>query len=440
MKTLKITALLLILTAALFTVSCGNTLTPYESNDADGYCVSVKFDANGGVFTTNSQVIVDSYNITEMNKNSDGDAEISLIPPDDTRRGSSNAFTAQKSGYFLAGWYSERTETLDENADIVYVYGGKWDFESDLLTVDADKDYSSASPVLTLYAAWVPLFEIEFYVAGTGELIDTYQFLPEKADSINIPAWNTETGVMDMFDFPEREGYTFDGVYFDQEGMIPVEGTTLTHPGTVDYESGTAENNVLKLYTDWIDGEWYNIYTAEQLAKNASVSGCYNICADLDFTDKIWPTSLTYASFTGSIIGNGHTISNINVAQTNNSKTNVGLFGSISATAQIKDVMFENVTFTIEAGTRVAGTAYGLFAGSVSEGAVIEGVSLKNSALYVDSGAYFGTDDYSIGIIAGVGTANVETDGITVGAVGDNADSLEVTLTDGEVTVTYLSE
>lgn len=440
MKTIKLTAALLLLLTALFVTSCGDTLTPYEENDAEGYSVSVKFDANGGVFTTNSQVIVDSYNVADMEKNADGKVEIAFLSPDDERRGSSNAFTAQKSGYFLAGWYEERTETLDENGETVYVYGEKWDFEAERLPVDPDGEHTSDTPVLTLYAAWIPLFEIEFYTAGTGEHIGTYQFIPDSADTIKVPQWNVETGAIDMFDFPEREGYTFNGVYFDQEGIHPVEDETVDHPGTVDYESGTAKDSVLKLYIDWTEGEWYNIYTAEQLADNASVSGNYNICADLDFTDEIWPTSLTYASFSGSIIGNGHTISGVKVTQTNNSKTNVGLFGSISESAQIRDVTFENISFTIEAGTRVAGTSYGLFAGSVSEGAEIDGVTLKNSALYVDSGAYFGTDDYSIGIIAGMGTADVETDGITVGAVGDDPDSIKVTLTDGEVTVAYLSE
>lgn len=435
MKTIKIASALLILLTALIVTSCGDTLTPYETNDADGYSVSVKFDANGGVFTTNSQVIVDSYNIADVKKNSDGEAEIRLLSPDDERRGSSNAFTAQKSGYFLAGWYSERTETLDENGETVYVYGGKWDFGSDVLTVDVNGEYSSASPELTLYAAWIPLFEIEFYTASTGELVGTYQFHPETTDQIRIPQWNTETGAIDMFDFPVKDGYTFNGAYLDQEGTIPVTDETVAHPGIVDYESGTAKDSKMKLYIDWLDGEWYNIYTAEQLTENASVSGNYNICADLDFTDEIWPSSLTYASFSGSIIGNGHTISNVKVTQTNNSKTNVGLFGNISESARIENVTFENISFTIEAGTRVAGTSYGLFAGSVSDGAAIDGVVLKNSALYVDSGAYFGTDDYSIGIVAGMGTANVETDGITVGAVGDAPESIQVTLTDGEVTV-----
>ena len=105
-KVLLLTALTLG-SICLFT-ACGNEQTPYEINDEENYTVSVKYDANGGVFTTNTSVIVDSYNISDM-KAQDGVVEIPLITPDDKSR-EDDAFKATKSGYFLAGWYAERTE------------------------------------------------------------------------------------------------------------------------------------------------------------------------------------------------------------------------------------------------------------------------------------------------------------------------------------------
>ena len=143
-KTIKIALLaLLTITALVFASGCALERSPYEINDSEDYTVSVKYDANGGIFTTNTFVIVDSYNVSDMDKNSEGDAEIMLISPDNKDRGN-DAFTAIKNGYFLAGWYSERTETgKDADGNPTYSYSGKWNFEEDALTVDTAKEYSS---------------------------------------------------------------------------------------------------------------------------------------------------------------------------------------------------------------------------------------------------------------------------------------------------------
>ena len=41
------------MTAALM-VSCGGSKGPYGGYDDEGYTVSIKYDANGGYFTTNT--------------------------------------------------------------------------------------------------------------------------------------------------------------------------------------------------------------------------------------------------------------------------------------------------------------------------------------------------------------------------------------------------
>lgn len=438
----KIKAILtacLLLTILAFTAGCAAEKTPYEINDGDNYTVSVKFDANGGTFTTNTSVIVDSYNISEMQKNGEGQVEIALLSPDNAYRGN-DAFTAIKNGCFLAGWYAERTETLDSEGNSSYVYSNKWDFENDLLSVDPGKTYTSQEPVLTLYAAWVPLFEIEFYSLNTGEYLQSLTYNPTIDGEILVPDWNMETGAVEMYDFPERSGYTFNGAYYDAEGTQPVD-TVVVHPGTVDYTNGVAKNAVMKLYIDWMEGEWYHIYNVEQFLDNASVNGSYVLYADLDFTDEIWPTSLMYGNFGGTIEGNGYTIRNVDAAQTNNSKVNAGLFGQLTETAQLKDLTFENVTFTIQAGTRVTGASYGLLAGTISGEAAFTNVAIKSSTLQIDSGCYFGTDDYSIGLLCGMGnTAALDDSGITCKAVGDHPETVKIAVNGNEVTLEFVNE
>ncbi|MBQ6839279.1 MAG: hypothetical protein IJO45_01135 [Oscillospiraceae bacterium] len=427
MKKIKavLTAALLIL-AVLVMAGCSEEATPYQINDSENYSVSVKFDANGGYFGTNTYVIVDAYNISQLKPNSEGDVQIALLEPQNELRGI-DAYEAKNPGYFLAGWYAERTETADG-----YSYSRKWDFEADRLSVDPAETYSAAEPVMTLYAVWVPEFEIEFYDRASGELMEAYTFKPSEAENIKVPAWDEETGAIEMYKFPERDGYTFQAAYYDAEGTKPVDTETVIHPGKVDEATGAAEDPCLKLYLDWTEGEWYRIYNVEQFLDNASVSGNYEILADLDFEGKIWPTSLVYGNFTGSIVGNGHTFKNIAVEQTNNSKVNAGLFGYLAEGAQLSDLTFENVSFTIKSGTRVAGTSFGLLAGTISEKAVFDNVAITGGQLIIDSGCYFGTDDYIIGLLCGMGSAPIDSSDIACTTTGEG---LWVSVADGIVTL-----
>ena len=432
LKMKMLLAACLLLGTLAFVTGCAQEATPYESNNADNYTVSVKFDANGGFSekNTNTMVVVDTYSLSGMSAN----VQIPLLAPDDPARGT-DAFVAVNNGYFLAGWYRERHEA----ADGTVTYSGRWDFRNDRLTVHADGDYSAEEPVLTLYAAWVPMFEIEFCSLVDGTLLGSYAYNPNETE-ILVPQWNEETGAIDMYKFPAQAGFTFDGAYYDAAGTQPVDGPTVTHPGTVNYENGTAENATMQIYVDYLEGEWYHIYNVEQFLDNASVNGSYVIHADLDFSGQIWPTSLMHGSFSGTIQGNGHTFSNIEVTQTNNSKTSAGLFGYLTETAAITDLTLENVTFTIKSGTRVAGTSYGLLAGSISADARISGLTIANSTLAVDSGCYFGTDDYVIGLISGMGApADLDYSGITTAVVGDNPAAIVITVDGNDVTLEFVS-
>lgn len=437
LKTKAISFVLFALLAIPFITGCGTEKTPYETNNEENYNVSVRYDANGGTFTTNTSVIVDSFNIDDLKKNSDGEAEIALLSPDNSKRGN-DAFTAVNSGYFLAGWYSERTENKDSDGNVYYTYSGKWDFDKDLLEIDSSKEYLAQEPVMTLYAAWIPLFEIEFYSLDSGEYMDSLIFDPTTSGEISVPAWDKETGAIEMFDFPERTGYTFNKAYFDAKGEQVLNSATVKHPGVVNYETGTAENSVMKLYVDWTEGEWYHIYNVDQFIENASLNGHYEIHADLDFADEIWPTAFMYGNFNGEIKGNGHTIKNVEFAQTNNSKVNAGLFGYLTDTASITDITFENISFTIKKGTRVVGTNYGLFAGTISNDATISNVKILNSTLKIDSSCYFGVDDYRVGLVCGMGNATVVKDAeIDCVVVGDNPESLDVSVNGNTVTIDF---
>lgn len=428
-------AVCLLLVAALL-CGCQAEKIPYEINDGENYTVSVTYDANGGHFTTNTAIITDSYNLSELPVGADGKATVALLSPDAAARGN-DAFTATRTGYYLAGWYAERTEAGKNAAgETQYTYGKKWDFATDRLLVDKDKSYSSAEPVLTLYAAWLPRFEVQFYTMEE-EYIGNYVYEPD-GEALLTPTWDTETGAMKMYHFPERNGYTFNAAYYDAAATRPV-GDTVIHPGTVDLATATAKDTVLKLYTKWDEGNWYHIYTVEQLQDNASTNGNYVLHADLDFTGENWPTALMHGNFAGSFVGNGHTVKNVTLTQTNASKQYAGLFGQLTETASITDVTFENVTFTIEGGTRKAGACFGLLTGSLSADATVSGVQIKQSRLLIDSDSYFGVTDYAIGLVCGYGDfAAVSVADITCEATGEQPDKLTVTVSGNSVTLEFV--
>lgn len=430
----------LLLAAMVFISGCTGEKNPYAVNDAENFNVSIKFDANGGLFTTNTDVIVDSFNISELKTNNAGQVEIALISPDDAQRGK-DGFKAYKNGYFLAGWYAERVATKDEQGNTVYTYADKWDFTADTVKVHANGTYSASEPVMTLYAAWLPLFKVEIFDLNSGEYIDSITLNPTENVEIKLPVWNEKTGCIDMNDMSERDGYTFGEAFFDAEGQYPVSGDTLQHTGRIDYENAAVIGHNMKLYVNYLEGEWFRIYGAEQLIKNAKPNGNYLILNDLDFDGLIWPTVFTQGSFGGLIQGNGHTFKNISAAQTNNSKPNIGLFGQLKDTAQISDLSFDNVNFTIQKGSRVSGACFGLFAGQVHSSADISNVQITNSTLLIDSGCAFLSDDYSIGLVAGSGEVpGVDASGISCEVTGENPDALTVTVEGNTVTLSFPGE
>ena len=433
-RNIKATLLVLALSLGLLATACADEPTPYEQYDKDNYTVSVRFDANGGYFDTGVSTITDSYNISDIAKNSSGMAEIPLLSPDDEARGTR---APENKGYFLAGWYTERIGNETEG----YTYKNRWDFSENTLQVDPQKSYSASEPILTLYAAWAPEFEVVIYDLETKVELGKFTINPFDSSDIVFPKWNESTAELDLYDFPEKKGYTLKCLYLDEEGSEAVTVESMAHPATLNLEDGTVQNNLVKLYAEWDEGEWYHIYTAEQFVKYADFDVNYVICADLDFTNVEWPSKLISSSFNGKIIGNGHTISNVSLTQTDANAANFGLFAKLGELAVIKDITFDSPTVTIKGGLRKAGSQYGLFTGNLSEKATIEGVSILNGCLEIDSGAHFGTEEYDLSLVCGnIETDKIVTEGLTCVSVGESPEAIEITVDGNTVRVTKISE
>ena len=451
-----ILAAVMLLVSVMLLTSCNTVKTPYDEYDGEGYSVSIKYDANGGSFTTNTAVIVDTASIESLPTGAGGMKELPLIAPEDTVRGSGNYFTAKKSGYFLAGWYTGREAVVDKDGnaldaygniaaesgnDPAYTYSGAWDFEKDRYLVDPNKTYSASEPVLTLYAAWVPEFSFDFYTEDGSTLLNRVVFDPTTVSAITLPTWDSATGKMNYNDVPEVPGSTFESVSLTQGGEAYV-GDKLEHTGSFDPENASYNGQSMNVYVKYMKGEWFKITNADQLIANASPSGCYMIENDLDFTGKMWPSAFG-GMFDGTIIGGGHKLIGIRYAQTSY-KNNNGLFGQISAGAVISDLAIEGATLELVRGMKFtggAGTTFGLLAGSISKDAEITGVTITDSKITVSPDCYFGAGgSYYFGLVCGTGRdyVNIDPAGITVEALNSDTalKDVAVEVVDGEVTVT----
>ena len=440
---IPISVLLLLLTV-LCTVSCSVSEIEKAMEEAgagqDGaeYTVSVRFDPNGGWLKGR-----DGVSIIEVYNAENGDFKIP-DPADESKRGKDGLLRPSRTNYFLAGWYRERTEIgKDGDGNPIYTYSGRWDFETDKVLVDPNKEYNPNEPVMTLYAAWIPYMTYEFYAvddAGNIELIDTKSLV-----NLQLPEWSTSSGKMDYNQFVTREGMTFEKAYADPNCENPFEdGETILASQYVDYETGTATTSTVRVYSTWKEGNWYKIYTADQFLKNFQVDGHYIICADLDFKNKKWQTTDRMTScneFIGSIEGeNGETykFSNISSEQGRlTNKTQWGLFGALGADSVIKNIQFENITFTVNTAQKCDGfTYFGLLAGK-NNGATLENVTISGTLTF--KGVYnplnLNSEKCKFGLLFGQGDASeIDISSITYTADENIGVQLEVS-DDGVFTV-----
>lgn len=450
MTKLKLTAIIAAMLTVLCTFAgCSQWELPYEGLNKEGYTVSVRFDPCGGAFANTENVqIVDVFSLADAKKDASGNYQLSLITPDDARRGD-RAFSISKNGCFFAGWYREcspRTDasgnpldaygrpTSESGLDQGYTYSGLWNFESDTLSVP-EGNYSSEEPLLTLYAAWIPYFNFEFYVQNSQGGFDLYE--SKQLISLDIPEWDLSSGKLNMNSFPEIDGKTFEGAYLDEAMTKPV---TETLTGDIDYEHGVSATEKICVYTKFADGDWYRISTAEQFVKNSKLGGCYYIEADLDFTGLNWSAALAGGAFTGKIEGNGHKFSNVTFIQADNSKTNGGLFGSLASGASIRGVSFENIKYTLGAGSRMQAAHFGLLCGQLSADAALDSVSVSGSEFIISGDIY--PQEYTLGALVGNGdNRGVSLSGITV-KLAEGAETKISITTDsasGEIALTFLN-
>ncbi len=253
----------ILIASAVSMAACGNDV--YGNLAGEGYTVKVIYEDGGArVNETQNVNIVEVFNAKDaVTRN--GKTGIALLAPNDAKRGE-GAFKLTKSDektlYYQVGWYTERTPRVDKNGQALdafgvpvsesgkeqgYVYSGKWDFERDLVDID-----SLENGEFTLYAAWIPAFTYEFYAKGEAGAFEKIDLIENKFE-IKYPKWNDRKEKFDMKDFPEVEGKVFEGAYLDEAMTMPIEGDFDGREVFINYENGTVESAIVKIYIVWAE-------------------------------------------------------------------------------------------------------------------------------------------------------------------------------------------
>lgn len=434
--------------------SCGSKSTVDKLYD-DGYTIKVTYDANGGNFLGREGVsIIDMFNPSDYEAESDGTVKIKLLDPTSPLRpsstGQTDSITLLNSEHFLVGWYQSRElvknsdgKLLSEDGKVIiesaeegkyvyadnnqsavpaYTYSDPWDFTTDKV------EYTGESIDMTLYAAWSLYFKFDYYyeVDGAWQKAGTTSFnyktvnaegsTTSDKDTIVLPDWSD--GAMNYkskyangeeYSFPSVSGMTFESAYTDEECTQKIE-KSFTHPGTLDFETGVAQNRVQNIYVKALKGDYYKIETASQFVNNVNVNGYYEILADLDFTGLNWSLGFMAGEFNGKIYTNGETRTFKNItANCTASATSAGLFGTIGDNAEISNISFENVTVSFSKSNLSREITYGLFAGYIREGATLTNVSFGDGCIRFGS-VQFGSD-YSVNLFANGFTEGIELTG-----------------------------
>ena len=218
-----------------------------------------------------------------------------------------------------------------------------------------------------------------------------------------------------------------DGEWLDytQQLVVTTAGTTIT--ARAQYEDGTWSDEVSVTINNIYPDNLVEIRTPEELdAIRNNVNGNFIIKNEIDLSE--YENWVPIPGFTGKLYGDKNTISNLTIT----SGSNVGLFETLGATAEVHDITFENVNIT-------GSTGYtGTVAGQTESGSIIKGIKVAGN---ISSGSYTGgivgnnqgeIENCSVDMeIAGTGQ-------YTGGIAGRTSAKIVGAITKGKVTTSYI--
>lgn len=281
-------------------------LTSCKKEDSLEGKTKIIYELEGGKYKNTTSQIVHYYDFAPGSNNLIYDPNTLDIDEEVT-----------KSGYVFSGWFKTKEEVNGE-----VVYKDEWDFENDYAT---DKG-------LTLYAYWKKAISYSYTLCyfdenGAEQVLGSYEV--HEGEKLN-----------DYLKYSnKRVGYTCIG--FKDSNNNPWD-ENFTHPG--------GDSNLdIKVYVDFIEGNFAVVRTAAELKKNKNRN--IYLASDIDLEND----EFNFSNYKGIFMGNGFTISNFKVnydatrngleedlEESTKSSLYISLFGNING-ATIENVKFKNV-------------------------------------------------------------------------------------------------
>lgn len=258
-----------------------------------------------------------------------------------------------REGYTFGNYYHG---TEDEEGNVTL--GERWDFAKDRVTEDT-----------TIYVRWLENYTITVHHGENYE------------QSSTVAVTQTSEGVAQPVTSISIANYTILGVFASREEAEKEDGRQIEFPYTPQ-DLSQPDNTVSELWANTLAGSWRLVYDVDDFRIYDSTN--IYLMADLDFEGEEIELPERY---TGIFEGNGHKLSNFTVSQPmpqGSGTYSFGLFRELRADAQIRNVTFENVTFTANlTNPRVVEYRAGILAGNAASGAQVQNVTISGTFTYV---------------------------------------------------------
>lgn len=366
MKNIRI--IVLILTAALFMLalpSCQVGSDSYEEpwEIDENFKFGVVYDAMGGTINTLPKREV-YYSGGSLLKQPQGSTGMLIRPIYDNM--------------VVLAWYTDY-ENVGTEEEPVYKFNEEdlWDFESDKIS----EENTDENKQLTLYARWSEPPTIFFVDADdTDNVLLKWENVDIKK-KMTCPT-TTEKAVIEKTDGDKTAKYSLLDYYFDPECTKKVVWGNESK--TIDEIITEQDNPLIYVYCKYIEGEYKRIKSEYDLKKIKDMNGKYILASDIDLENKDWKAIKGEEPFSGVLLGNGYTISNLNIDATNRvsklaaitaEEKSYGLFSELSG-ATFNGVNLKNVTVTVGSGSNVELCA-GAFGGRAAK-TVFENCSIQD--------------------------------------------------------------
>lgn len=316
------------------------------------------------------------------------------------------------------GWYTAY-KNIGSEKEPVYEFdqADLWDFETDRIS-DENTDHNKT---LTLYAHWIDPPSIMFVDADNTENILMRWEIVETEKRLSKPT-TFERKIIEKSENLKKTTYSLLDYFRDPDcnnRVLWENGKTVREI----IQDRKGDPNIY-IYCKYIEGKYTRIKNKTDLKNITDMNGKYIIADHIDMKNEFL---LPLGDFSGVIIGNGYTISNLSITATNRAglldisspEKSFGLFSEL-CNASFIDINIDNITISVDKKSN-ADICVGVFGGRATN-TVFENCTIQNSRVISDGKVEV---NVSVGnpaftdktcTIKDCGFSDIDTEGLNIGA------------------------